>query len=64
MNVSQLTAASAASDARTDALGTSTASNLGGGASYDATTGEISAPNYSVTTNPNEAGATTTVHNV
>ncbi|SPL72276.1 hemagglutinin [Acinetobacter stercoris] len=64
VNVSQLTAASAASDARTDALGTSTASNLGGGASYDATTGEISAPNYSVTTNPNEAGATTTVHNV
>ncbi|WP_037587439.1 YadA family autotransporter adhesin [Stenoxybacter acetivorans] len=31
-----------------DALGSSTAANLGGGSSYDAATGAVSAPNYAV----------------
>ena len=40
----QLNAASAEADAKTDALGTSTADNLGGNATYNAVTGAVSAP--------------------
>ncbi len=41
-------AQAAAGSARTDALGTSVAANLGGGAAYNATTGAVSAPSYTV----------------
>ncbi|WP_265735093.1 ESPR-type extended signal peptide-containing protein, partial [Acinetobacter seifertii] len=46
VNVSQLDALSTSSNNKTDALGNSTANNLGGGASYDSTTGAVSSPTY------------------
>ncbi|MEN8276266.1 hypothetical protein ABFO99_18820, partial [Acinetobacter seifertii] len=42
VNVSQLEALSTSSNNKTDALGNSTANNLGGGSSYDSTTGAVS----------------------
>ncbi|MBD1225586.1 hypothetical protein IDM32_15885 [Acinetobacter seifertii] len=48
-NVSQLDALSTSSNNKTDALGNSTANNLGGGASYDSTTGAVSSPTYVTT---------------
>ncbi|MDA3507159.1 hypothetical protein MJ004_02410, partial [Acinetobacter junii] len=44
VNKGQLDAATTAADNKTDALGNSTASNLGGGSSYDNKTGTVSAP--------------------
>ncbi|MFX6498978.1 ESPR-type extended signal peptide-containing protein, partial [Acinetobacter baumannii] len=49
VNVSQLDALSTSSNNKTDALGNSTANNLGGGASYDSTTGAVSSPTYVTT---------------
>ncbi len=43
VNKGQLDALSTSSNNKTDALGNSTANNLGGGASYDSTTGAVSA---------------------
>ncbi|MCG8286596.1 hypothetical protein MID07_18500, partial [Acinetobacter seifertii] len=51
VNVSQLDALSMSSNNKTDALGNSTANNLGGGASYDSTTGAVSSPTYTVNGN-------------
>uniref|UniRef100_UPI00387E827C YadA-like family protein n=1 Tax=Acinetobacter nosocomialis TaxID=106654 RepID=UPI00387E827C len=51
VNVSQLGAITTAANTKIDALGTSTASNLGGGASYDSTTGAVSSPTYTVNGN-------------
>ena len=42
--IDNIRAVKTTSDAKTDALGTSTATNLGGGAAYNAATGAISAP--------------------
>ncbi|WP_445116946.1 ESPR-type extended signal peptide-containing protein [Acinetobacter sp. WZC-1] len=64
VNVDQLTAVSKAGSDKSDALGNSTAANLGGGAEYDRNTGTVSAPSYTVTSNPNDAGSTTAVNNV
>ncbi|WP_445115386.1 ESPR-type extended signal peptide-containing protein [Acinetobacter sp. WZC-1] len=64
VNVDQLTAVSKAGSDKSDALGQSTAANLGGGAEYDRNTGTVSAPSYTVTSNPNDAGSTTAVNNV
>ncbi|MFM0492410.1 hypothetical protein, partial [Paraburkholderia graminis] len=44
VNVSQLMS----EDAKVNQIGTSTASSLGGGSTYDSTTGAITAPTYSV----------------
>nr|WP_308738390.1 YadA-like family protein [Acinetobacter seifertii] len=49
VNKGQLDALSTSSNNKTDALGTSTANNLGGGASYDSTTGAVSSPTYVTT---------------
>ncbi|WP_202746212.1 ESPR-type extended signal peptide-containing protein [Acinetobacter baumannii] len=49
VNISQLDALSTSSNNKTDALGNSTANNLGGGASYDSTTGAVSSPTYVIT---------------
>nr|WP_172953110.1 YadA-like family protein [Psychrobacter sp. L7] len=46
INKGQLDAIASAGDAKTDALGNSTASNLGGGASYDAATGTVNDLSY------------------
>ncbi|WP_456318984.1 YadA-like family protein [Acinetobacter nosocomialis] len=51
VNVSQLGAVTTAANTRTDALGTSTAGNLGGGAVYNPVTGAVSSPIYSVNGN-------------
>ncbi|WP_139888102.1 ESPR-type extended signal peptide-containing protein [Acinetobacter nosocomialis] len=51
VNVSQLGAVTTATNTKTDALGTSTASNLGGGAVYNPVTGAVSSPIYSVNGN-------------
>ncbi len=51
VNVSQLGAITTAANTRTDALGTSTAGNLGGGAVYNPVTGAVSSPIYSVNGN-------------
>ncbi|MFI8009612.1 ESPR-type extended signal peptide-containing protein [Acinetobacter sp. ABJ_C4_1] len=51
VNVSQLGAVTTAANTKTDALGTSTASNLGGGAIYNPVTGAVSSPVYSVNGN-------------
>ncbi|MBJ9426078.1 ESPR-type extended signal peptide-containing protein [Acinetobacter seifertii] len=51
VNVSQLGAITTAANSKTDALGTSTASNLGGGAVYNPVTGAVSSPVYSVNGN-------------
>ncbi|MFW2079351.1 hypothetical protein ACG94X_16945, partial [Acinetobacter sp. ULE_I010] len=64
VNKDQLDALEASSGANTDALGNSTATNLGGGSKYDAATGTISAPSYTVQSNPNDASTSTTVNNV
>ncbi len=61
VNVSQLDALSTSSNNKTDALGNSTANNLGGGASYDSTTGAVSSPTY-VTTKTD--GTTINANNV
>ncbi|MFV5665807.1 ESPR-type extended signal peptide-containing protein [Acinetobacter pittii] len=58
VNKGQLDAATAAADGKTDALGNSTANNLGGGATYNSTTGAVTAPTYSVNgTDVNNVGA-------
>ncbi|MFV3369546.1 YadA-like family protein [Pseudomonas sp. NY15435] len=57
VNVSQLQS----EDAKVNQVGSSTASSLGGGSSFDASTGQISAPSYAVT---NADGSTSTVNNV
>ncbi|WP_378223247.1 ESPR-type extended signal peptide-containing protein [Acinetobacter junii] len=58
VNKGQLDAATAAADDKTDALGNSTASNLGGGATYNSTTGAVTAPTYTVNgTDVNNVGA-------
>ncbi|USA53621.1 hypothetical protein NDN13_19720 [Acinetobacter sp. C32I] len=49
VNKGQLDAATTAADTKTDNLGNSTANNLGGGSTYDNTTGTVSAPNYVTT---------------
>ena len=46
--IDNIKAVKTTADAKTDALGTSTATNLGGGAAYNATTGAVSAPSYSL----------------
>ncbi|MEQ1346193.1 hypothetical protein, partial [Acinetobacter seifertii] len=51
VNVSQLGAITTAANTKTDALGTSTASNLGGGAVYNPVTGAVSSPIYTVNGN-------------
>ncbi|WP_415733642.1 YadA-like family protein, partial [Psychrobacter arenosus] len=57
VNKGQLDALATAGSTKTDALGNSTASNLGGGAQYDASTGAVSAPTYSVNgANSNNVG--------
>ena len=65
VNKSQLDAVIAAggTDVRTDALGQSTAANLGGGATYSSTTGAVSAPTYTLN-NGNNTPATTDYDNV
>ncbi|NUG12054.1 YadA-like family protein, partial [Acinetobacter seifertii] len=61
VNVSQLGAITTAANTRTDALGTSTASNLGGGAVYNPVTGAVSSPIYTVNgNNVNNVGAAIT----
>ncbi|WNX69696.1 ESPR-type extended signal peptide-containing protein [Acinetobacter baumannii] len=58
VNVSQLGAATTAANTKTDALGTSTANNLGGGAVYNPVTGAVSSPIYTVNgNNVNNVGA-------
>ncbi|MDA4984083.1 hemagglutinin, partial [Acinetobacter baumannii] len=58
VNKGQLDAVTAAADGKTDALGNSTANNLGGGATYNSTTGAVTAPTYSVNgTDVNNVGA-------
>ncbi|NUF39052.1 YadA-like family protein, partial [Acinetobacter lactucae] len=58
VNKGQLDALSTSSNNKTDALGNSTANNLGGGSSYDSTTGAVSAPTYTVNgTDVNNVGA-------
>ena len=64
VNKDQLDALQAAGTATTDKLGESTAKNLGGGSTYDKTTGEVKAPSYTVQSNPNDASTSTTVNNV
>ncbi|WP_171492504.1 YadA-like family protein, partial [Acinetobacter nosocomialis] len=61
VNKGQLDALSTSSNNKTDALGNSTANNLGGGASYDSTTGAVSSPTY-VTTKTD--GTTVNANNV
>ncbi|MEX8078232.1 hypothetical protein AB7B71_20180, partial [Acinetobacter nosocomialis] len=51
VNVSQLDALNTSSNNKTDALGNSTANNLGGGSSYDSSTGAVSSPTYTVNGN-------------
>ena len=63
VNLGQLTAASASADAKTDALGASTANNLGGGAIYNTKTGTVSEPTYTLNDGTN-TGTNTTVNNV
>ncbi len=48
VNVGQLTGVSNAATAGLNTLGTSVASNLGGGSAFDPTTGTVTAPAYSV----------------
>ena len=51
VNKDQLDALAAAGTATTDKLGESVANNLGGGSIYDAKTGEVTAPTYTVNGN-------------
>ncbi|MBJ9722524.1 YadA-like family protein [Acinetobacter calcoaceticus] len=61
VNVSQLGAVTTAANTKTDALGTSTANNLGGGAVYNPVTGAVSSPIYTVNgNNVNNVGAAIT----
>ena len=48
VNGGQLTAATAAGAAKSDAIGASVAANLGGGSAYNPATGAVSSPSYSV----------------
>ena len=48
VNKGQLDKVTAEANGKTDALGNSTANNLGGGAKYDSNTGKVSAPSYSL----------------
>ena len=61
--IGQLQAANGAADAKTDALGNSTATNLGGGAIYTAATGTVSAPTYTLNDGTN-TGTTADFDNV
>ncbi|WP_233759484.1 YadA-like family protein, partial [Acinetobacter nosocomialis] len=62
VNKGQLDALSTSSNNKTDALGNSTANNLGGGSSYDSTTGVVSSPTYTVNgNNVNNVGDAITV---
>ena len=61
--IGQLQASNNAADAKTDALGNSTATNLGGGASYTAATGIVSAPTYTLNDGTN-TGTTADFDNV
>ncbi len=61
--VGQVDAATNAGNTKTDALGQSTAANLGGNATYDSTTGAVSAPTYTLN-NGNNTAATTDYDNV
>ncbi len=63
VNFGQLQAANGAAAAKTDALGNSTATNLGGGAMYTAATGTVSAPNYTLDDGSN-TGTNVTANNV
>ncbi|MEN2750325.1 YadA-like family protein [Psychrobacter sp. FBL11] len=63
INKGQLDAIASAGNTKADALGASTASNLGGGASYNAATGVVSAPTYTLDNGAN-TGTDTTVNNV
>ena len=63
VNLGQLTAANATAGAKTDALGTSTANNLGGGATYNTKNGTVSAPTYTLNDGTN-TGTNTTVNTV
>ncbi|OLF41951.1 hypothetical protein BTV99_01755 [Psychrobacter sp. Rd 27.2] len=58
INKGQLDAIASAGDAKTDALGNSTASTLGGGANYDAATGAVEAPTYTLNNGNNDASTT------
>ncbi len=55
VNKGQLDAAAGAGNTKTDALGNSTASNLGGNAAYDSDTGIVSAPTYTLNNGNNDA---------
>ncbi|MFZ2554162.1 YadA-like family protein, partial [Psychrobacter urativorans] len=48
VNKGQLDAIANSNNAKNDALGNSTANNLGGGSKYDPVTGQVTAPNYKV----------------
>ena len=61
--IGQLQASNNAADVKTDALGNSTATNLGGGASYTAATGIVSAPTYTLDNGTN-TGTTADFDNV
>ncbi|SNQ30119.1 Head domain of trimeric autotransporter adhesin [Acinetobacter apis] len=61
VNGSQLNEVANAGSAKTDQAGNSTASNLGGGSTYDSSTGNISNPTYTTTKTD---GTTTTANNV
>ncbi|WP_439277385.1 hypothetical protein, partial [Psychrobacter sp. 1U2] len=58
VNFGQLDAAAGAADTKTDALGNSTASNLGGGANYNAATGVVEAPTYTLNNGDNDGNTT------
>ncbi|MDC5526158.1 hypothetical protein NRA72_18835, partial [Acinetobacter baumannii] len=60
-NKGQLEALSTSSTNKTEALGNSTANNLGGGSSYDGTTGAGRSPTYVTTGTPD---TTVTANNV
>ncbi|SJN22384.1 Autotransporter adhesin [Psychrobacter sp. JB385] len=63
VNFGQLQAANGAAAAKMDALGNSTADNLGGGAMYTPATGTVSAPNYTLDDGSN-TGTNVTANNV
>ena len=63
VNFGQLQASNNAADVKTDALGNSTATNLGGGAMYTAATGTVSAPTYTLDDGSN-TGTNVTANNV
>ncbi|AMN68054.1 YadA-like family protein [Psychrobacter sp. P11G5] len=63
VNKGQLDAIAGSGNIKTDALGNSTASNLGGNAAYDSDTGMVSAPTYTLNNGNNDA-TTTDFNNV